>query len=258
MTDEHALTGGYLAGAARQGDTVRRTPGAWTPAVHGLLRYLDEQGFQAAPRVLGVDGDGCEVLTFIPGDTVGEPPWPAWVWDDRVLVETGAVLADYHRVVGGYRPPAGAHWRHTTDAPGPGQVVCHNDVGPQNMVFRDGSIVALIDWDWAQPAVPTWDLAHAAWLGVPLLSLDACRRHGVPLTVDDQARRLGLLCASYGLEGTTGFVDLVVARVRASIEWITTAEHRGDVGLRALERSLDGMRSTIAHIESHKRQLTVA
>lgn len=126
------------------------------------------------------------------------------------------------------------------------------------MVFRDGSIVALIDWDWAQPAVPTWDLAHAAWLGVPLLSLDACLRHGVTLTVDDQARRLGLLCAAYGLEQTTGFVDLIAARVRASIEWITTAEQRGDDGLRALERSLDGMRSTIAYIESHRRRLATA
>jgi hypothetical protein len=258
MMDEHPLTGGYLAGVTREGDTVRRALGSWTPAVHALLHYLDEQGFQAVPRVLGVDDGRREVLTFIPGDTVGEPPWPAWVWDDRVLVETGALLADYHRVVRGFRPSVGARWRHTTGAPQPGEVVCHNDVGPQNMVFRDGSIVALIDWDWAQPAIPAWDLAHAAWLGVPLFSLDACRRHGVTLTVDDQARRLDLLCASYGLEHTAGFVDLIVARVRASIEWITTAERRGDDGLRPLERSLDDMRSTIAHIEGHKRQLASA
>lgn len=66
-----------------------------------------------------------------------------------------------------------------------------------------------------------------AWLGVPLFSLDACRRHGVTLTVDDQARRLDLLCESNGLEHTAGFVDLIVARVRASLEWITTAEHCG-------------------------------
>ncbi len=88
--------------------------------------------------------------------------------------------------------------------------------------------------------------------------LDACRRYGVMLTVDDQARRLGLLCASYEQGRTAGFVDLIVARIRASIEWITTAEHRGDPGLGVLEPSLDGMRSTIAHIESNKRQLTAA
>ncbi len=152
--DEHLLSSGRLAGAVRVGETVRRVQGAWTPAVHGLLRHLDEQGFPAAPRVLGVDGYGREVLTFVEGDTVGEPPWPAWVWDDRVLVETGALLADYHRVAPGYRPPADARWRHVTGAPESGQVVCHNDVGPQNMVFRDGAVIALIDWDWAQPALP--------------------------------------------------------------------------------------------------------
>lgn len=256
MAEEHALTGGHLAGAVRQGDTVHRARGAWTPAVHALLGYLNEHGFRAAPRVLSVDGDGREILTFIPGETVGEPPWPAWVWDDRVLVETGALLADYHRVVRGFRPPVSVRWRHTTGAPQPGQVVCHNDVGPQNMVFRDGSIVGLIDWDWAQPAAPAWDLGHAAWLGVPLFSLDACRRHGVTLTVDGQIRRLDLLCASYGLQRTAGFVELILARVRASIEWIVTAQQRGDDGLRALERSVDGMHATIAHIERHRTRLT--
>ena len=31
-----------MTSVVRIGDTVRRTAGRWTPAVHGLLRYLEE------------------------------------------------------------------------------------------------------------------------------------------------------------------------------------------------------------------------
>lgn len=252
------MTGGHLASAVRVGDTVRRRQGPWTPAVHALLRYLEEAGFPAAPRVRGADERGREVLTFITGETVGRTPWPSWVWDDQVLVGTGVLLADFHRVVRGFRPASGTRWRHATGAPKLDEVVCHNDVGPQNMVFRDGKVVALIDWDWAQPAVPEWDLAHAAWLGVPLLRLDACRRYGITLSVQEQARRLRLLCDGYGLQDVPRLLELVVDRIHASIEWISSADTRGDHDLLNLERNVAGMRSTIAHIQQHERELSDA
>jgi hypothetical protein len=42
MTDEPEvpLTGGDMTAVVRVGDTVRRTAGPWTPAVHALLRQL--------------------------------------------------------------------------------------------------------------------------------------------------------------------------------------------------------------------------
>jgi hypothetical protein len=61
-----------IAGVVRVGDTVRRAAGPWTPAVHALLRHLRDAGFSGAPLPLGVDGDGREVLTFVPGAV----PWP--------------------------------------------------------------------------------------------------------------------------------------------------------------------------------------
>ena len=39
----------------RIGDTVHRPFERWTPAVHELLRYLEAVGFDATPRVLGID-----------------------------------------------------------------------------------------------------------------------------------------------------------------------------------------------------------
>src|ERR1700759_4140068 len=47
----------------RSGDVVRRPLGFWSPAVHHLLRYLQDTGFPA-PRVLGTE-DRDELLTWI-------------------------------------------------------------------------------------------------------------------------------------------------------------------------------------------------
>ena len=77
---EERLEGGYADGAVRVGDTVRRPAGPWTPAVHALLSYLADRGFTGAPRPLGFDEQGREVLTFLEGETVGRrKPRPAWV-----------------------------------------------------------------------------------------------------------------------------------------------------------------------------------
>ena len=61
------LAGGNMSsGVVRVGDTVRRPAGPWTPAVHALLTHLHAAGFPGAPRPLGIDEHGREVLTFIP------------------------------------------------------------------------------------------------------------------------------------------------------------------------------------------------
>jgi hypothetical protein len=40
---------GTFSTLARVGDTVRRSTGPWTPAVHALLRHLEWAGFDGAP-----------------------------------------------------------------------------------------------------------------------------------------------------------------------------------------------------------------
>jgi hypothetical protein len=77
---EHRLSGGGRNdGAVRVGQTVRRRAGTHTLAIHALLRHLKAVGFAGAPRVLGIDYQGREVLTYLDGETVGDArPWPAW------------------------------------------------------------------------------------------------------------------------------------------------------------------------------------
>lgn len=52
--------------------------------------------------------------------------------------------------------------------PAGGTLVCHNDVCPENVVFRDGTALALLDFDFAAPGRPVFDLAHLARPCVPI------------------------------------------------------------------------------------------
>jgi hypothetical protein len=65
---EERLPGGNLGGAVRVGSTVRRPARPWTSSVAALLRHLAERGFDGAPRFLGKDANGREVLTFVEGE----------------------------------------------------------------------------------------------------------------------------------------------------------------------------------------------
>ncbi len=109
---EQQLPGGNAGGAVLVEGTVRRPTGPWTPAVHALLRHLEQRGFRGAPRVLGIDEHGREVLTFLPGSTVGAAqPWPPWIHSEDALEQVGTWLRRYHEVVSDFVPTAGAEWR---------------------------------------------------------------------------------------------------------------------------------------------------
>jgi hypothetical protein len=56
-------------GAWRPGGTVHRPAGSWTPAVHTLLGFLYPR-LDHIPEVLGIDEQGREFLTFLPGRVV--------------------------------------------------------------------------------------------------------------------------------------------------------------------------------------------
>lgn len=245
------LEGGNLTSVRRVGDTVRRSTGPWSTAVHGLLRHLEAAGFTGAPRFLGLDPAGHEILDWIPGRTVGPPPWPAWVWGEEVLTGVGRFLRGYHSAVRDVAVTPDARWRTAVGSPGPGEIVCHNDVGPSNLVFDETRIVGLIDWDLAAPASPEWDLAHAAWMTVPLMSPAVARRHGIEIQVSDQAERLRALCAAYGMRSGVDLVDVVIRRIDAGIGVATTAAHRGDAPLARLAAFVPAMRDTVAHIRTH-------
>lgn len=206
---EQLLTGGHDSGpVSRVGETVRRPVRPWTRSVQALLRHLEAAGFAAAPRVIGVEESGQrEILTYVPGSD-GRL---ARCYGDDALAEVAGLIRELHRVAATFVPPPDARWRHDPYAP-PGPLVCHNDLGPANTIYRDGKPRAFIDWDFATPTTAAWDLGYAVRAFVPLYSPEDCVALGYP--PDRQAERLRLFCDAYGMDRPTREALLPAVRAR--------------------------------------------
>jgi phosphotransferase family enzyme len=165
---EVRLPGGFTnAGrVSRVGDTVRRPWRATSRATKALLDHLERVGFNGAPRFLGVDERGREMLTFIPGEAALEP-YPGWALTDEALVSVAELLRRYHDAVASF-DAAGHTWPQSLPAAFRGGIVSHNDPNLDNVIFASGRAVGLIDFDLACPGSAVWDVACAARLWAPL------------------------------------------------------------------------------------------
>jgi hypothetical protein len=234
---------GNVGGAWRVGDTVHRTAGPWTPAVHALLSYVTERGLPHVPQVLGFDEQGREVLTFLDGHVV----------DAHSDVLTPGQLASlvswtrrFHEAVAGF-----AHagpWRYA-GMPNP-TLVGHNDIAPYNASFDGDQLVGVFDWDLAGPTNPLMELAFIAWNCVPLW-------HDVG--DEPTLERLRLICATYGAVSPVDLVDAVPVRIQTMLDWIPQAAAAGDEGMRRLmeqgeparsQRPLDDLIPRLARLRS--------
>jgi hypothetical protein len=211
------LEGGNDAGAIRVGTTVRRPTRVWTPAVHDLLRHLDGKCFAGAPRVLGFDTEGREILTYIEGDAVGNRTvWPAWARSEDALVQAGHWLRAYHAAVADFVPRPGALWR-TGETWSPGLIIAHNDASPFNAAWSDGHLAGFFDWDFAGPASVESDVGWTAVGWVPLSAWRVAAAEGFPEPAD-RPRRLRMFLEAYGWRGDPRVLVAVVQermRVRA-------------------------------------------
>ena len=194
MSDEpERLLGGNMGEVARQGDTVIRPAGEWTPAVHRLLRHLHGAGVRGIPMPRGVTEEGREVLSFVDGVVPGYP-MPGWVWSETALESSARLLRQVHDATHGreFHGP----WRSPVREPI--EVVCHNDFATYNLVFDGDTVVGAIDWDYASPGPRLWDIAYLAYRIVPLSS----RERADGFSNEERGRRLQRLLAAYGFAAT--------------------------------------------------------
>jgi hypothetical protein len=222
---EQALLGGMDAdrGVVRVGNTVRR-PGM-RAAVRELLLHLERVGFSGAPRYLGTDEKDRHVVSWVEGD-VPLPPYPDWAMSDSALFSFGRLVREYHDAVASFSAVV-SDWSAEWADPGGGPVVCHNDLFPENVVFGDGVVIALIDFDMAGPGRPLWDLAIAAEEWVPLHAPGARLSTADGL---DAVRRIGLLAQAYGLDPDRAeqLLDIVVEEKAHSTANVLAQAEAGD------------------------------
>lgn len=232
---EVTLRGGYTTGAVLIGGVVHKPAAPWTSTVHALLRHLEDAGFDGAPRALGFDDQGREMLTYLPGDTVNDhPQWPDWVYLDSTLVQVGRWVRGVHDATTSFVPPADERW-FIGGPMRPGLIVGHQDAAPYNAVMDGDRLVGFCDWDAAGPSSREFDLALSALWWVPFCGPTAVERP-VFDDLDDRSRRLHLLLDSYGYDADRRrFGDVMVQRARRQAAAIRQMAESGDpAGTRVL------------------------
>lgn len=258
--EEHLAGGVANPGAvSRIGATVRRPAGPHTPAVHRFLRHLTDAGLAGhVPAPLGFDDTGREVVAFLPG-AVAHPPFPAWAAADSLLVAVARLQRRLHIASRSFAVRAGEVWGDEGYFPAraKGPLVCHNDLCVENVVVAVNGDVAVIDFDYAGPVDPLFDIAVAARHWVPLRDPrdihDAWRGIDVParfaalcdvhdLAADDRASVLQMLLA---------FLDAALVNVRRH----AASGHPGFAGL--LRQGYEGQnRRAAAWVERFAATLT--
>ena len=221
---EIPLAGGDVTeGVVRVGDTVRRPVGPHSPLVHALLRHLEAAGFAGAPRFLGIDGLGREVLSYVDGEVAGRPR-PPWIADETRLASVGRLVRGYDDAAASFTPPPDALAAvKVAETPGippapayPPELIGHLDFTPENIVFRDGRAYALIDFDLAKPATRADEMFNAMLWWAPLSD----PRDADPLLRQvDVPRRVRILADAYGLSGTDRERIMEVAVLRTRRSW---------------------------------------
>jgi hypothetical protein len=197
--EEEVLTGGVAnAGAVvRVGDQVARPSNLHTPTIHAFLTALRDAGFDGVQRPFGLDDRGRERLEYVAG-TVALPPYPKWVQTDASLASIARLLRRFHDAAASLGGTSAGDWSEEMADPGGGPIVCHNDVCLENVVFRHGEAVALIDFDFAAPGRPAYDIAQFARMCVPIDDETNAERLG--WTGADLPARLRLVADAYGLD----------------------------------------------------------
>jgi hypothetical protein len=169
-------------------------------AVHALLNHRHANGFTSVPKPLGLDDDGREVLTCLPGETAGtRTPWPGWVHDEQTLDQVARRLREYPDVAADFVPPPDA-------------------------VRRGGRLTGFFDWDFAGPAGRDWDLAFTAFAWVPLNAVDAMAANGFTDLAARPRRRVRFLGA-YGWTGDPVFRRLIGKGVLDELERARDTRH---------------------------------
>jgi aminoglycoside phosphotransferase (APT) family kinase protein len=204
---EQPLPGGFVADVVRVDDTVRRPPA--TSFVHRLLDHLAD--WPGAPRFLGMDEQGREILSFVDGYV----PWQSPLRSPESLIDVARMVREFHDRTAG------------TELPGDEEVVCHNDLSPKNTVYRDERPIAFIDWDIAAPGARIHDVAHVCWQYLGL---------GPDVTdIAETAHMVRLICDAYGAIDRTRLVDTILwwqDRCWRGIESAAAAGHPAMIRLR--------------------------
>jgi hypothetical protein len=215
--------------ALRSEGGVHRTQVPSSVTVHAFMRHLQAVGFQGAPRVIGIDDEDREILSFIEGEVLACPSWqfgqpgasPDWARSGDVLVGVALLLRDLH----GARPASFRWHRSGATTTGPGFSRDRSSATgtwvPITPCIETGSQpVALIDWDEIRPNEAHIEFGMAIWKYVAL-GTDGFFAASEWPDRPDLARRLALFAESDGITDRNSVLDAVQQAKQRSADGLT-------------------------------------
>ena len=207
------LEGGNTNSVYKDEDTVIRNTTSNSAFVHSLLQWLESKGYEESPRLLDSD-NGKERLTYIQGE-VGNYPLKNFFQTDATLVSAAKLLRKLHDITTTFEISGTAR---------SGEVVCHNDFAPYNIVYRDDRIVGIIDFDQASFGTRIWDVAYSVYRFAPL-GTDAHCLQGWG-TIPDRKTRFKLFCDVYGINDYQAVLDTVLRRIHTLMTYMIDTDQK--------------------------------
>ncbi|MEC0128450.1 phosphotransferase [Paenibacillus pabuli] len=257
--NEEMLTGGNVSNVYRSGDSVRRELKSASTNIHKLLKHLENKGFGYAPRFLGIDEKGREILSFIEGEA-GNYPLKEYMWSNDALKEIAKMLRHYHDAVSDF--PLSDEWKPIDNTPNRIEVICHNDFAIYNIIFNHEKPVGIIDFDVAAPGPRLWDIAYTLYTCVPLsrcyLAATGEVVHYNPLHDADRIKqRVKLFFESYSFKGIEeDYLEMVLLRLEGLCKYMIRKASEGDVAFQKMidEGHLKHYQNDIQFIRKHGKE----
>ena len=248
LTGREILSGGSMnASLEKEGNVLHRGT-AWHRGTHDFLQYMEEQGFEGIPRFRGIDEQGREMLTFLPGETVGDafPDCDPFIWSEENVTAAGRFLRRYHDASAAFLPRV-EHWPNARFPRQEWEVLCHNDAAPYNFVYQNKVMSGLIDFDVAYPGPRMWDIAYTLYTCIPLAGYRLEEEAG-------RAARVRRFFEAYGMEQPDDWYEWVIRRIQGMVDLIEEKAAAGDeVFIRMKENGdADYYRREVAFLESRR------
>ncbi|MBM7045087.1 aminoglycoside phosphotransferase family protein [Rhizobium lusitanum] len=216
----------------RQGDHILRPVRPWTSSVHALLAALRRHDFAAAPLPAGFDAVW-EKVTYLPG-TTGDLDDNVEMRSELALRSAASLLRRFHDCSALFLQDLAPNYTWQLPSRTPGEVICHGDFAPYNVVLNDGRVTGIIDFETAHPGPRCWDLAYAVYRWAPLsLGIGVEGLDGL----DNQIRRARIFADAYGMSAAErrSLPDTVVERLEALL---TFMEKQAECGVERYRRNL--------------------
>ena len=183
------------------------------------------------------------------------------VGTNKAAAQVGALLRRYHDAVEGWQPETTLTWFDgRTGTGGPGELVCHGDPGPWNLVWRRGRLVGLIDWEYATVGTRRTDVAYTLHYLVPFR--DRSYWQGV-LGMARRPRRSDRMQAfadGYGMELDDELVQAVFDSQRAGVQRMRELAALGHPRYRQmiLDGKLERELGVVQWVEGHRHRFRLA